>query len=137
MNFSSCIQSAVSGDLRKTHCNWSLQYLNKQSVRVSGLGYKLIKEQGKECYHISQFQPQWSSLMEQRLTFLNPFIIISELHSTETFLDSSIADIIFQSVLISHTRDFVLCIGFLLYVFDEWHIKIYKRKIKVHTGITK
>lgn len=129
MKFSSCIQSVVSGDLRKACWNHSLQYLNKQSVRVSG--YKLIKEQGKECYLFWQFQTQWSSLMKQRLTFLNPFIIISELHSTGTVFISLTVDITFLNVLIVHIRDFVQCVGILFKIsFGEWHIKIYERKIK-------
>lgn len=59
-----------------------------------------------------------SSLIEKRMTFLSPVIIISELHSeTRRAFASSVVDIIFLNVLIPHTRDFVLCVGFRLHVF--------------------
>lgn len=102
---------------------------------MSGLGY-VNKRTRKGVLPLLTVPAPVSSLMEQRLTFLNPFIIISELHSeTGTVFSSSVVDIIFLNVLILHSRDFVLCDGFRLYGFCEWHIKTYKRKPKCWDNI--
>lgn len=67
--------------------------------------------------------------------FLNTFIFISELLSEmETVFASSVVGTAFLDVLMPHSRDFVMCLGFRLSGFCERHIKYIKQNQSVRTS---